>query len=542
MVTARHPLAAEAGCEVLRQGGNAVDAAVAASFVGSVVQPVANTIGGGGLLVVRDPEASEAFIDYRYQAPIRATADMFTPVTRGPTSDLFGWSGVSGAANGVGHLAVAAPGSVAGLARAVERFGRRSLSDVMGPAIGLAEDGFEVDWYGSLMQGIHLDILTRFPITARTFLRDGRYPYRPRVLGHGDRLRQPELAAQLRRIAENGPRAFYEGEAAETLVRDVAAGGGILELPDLVGFEPREAQPRRVTFRGHTVLGPQNMAVWVQLVQILEHFDLSSLEPDAPRRLHLIAEILNRVRGDQLRYYGDLEQIDAPWSELSSTEHAAYLATSIDPTRRTDPPSDRIAVAHGPGPAPNVEDAEHTVHISAVDERGMMASLTETILGDFGSGVTTETGVLLNNGLVGFNPEPGHPNSVGPRKRPVSFMTPLVVTRPDGSSFLALGASGGRKIAAAVVQILSLVLDHGLGLQDAVSMPRIDLEGDAILLDARFPESAGRDLASMGHRVERRSEDLSTFEFANPCGVLRDPDGTLTGGVNPFQMTSAVGY
>ena len=533
MVVARHPLAAEAGVEVLEAGGNAVDAAVAASFANGVVQPVANTIGGGGHLVARLADGTVRAIDYRYAAPGRATPDMFEVGGPSPESGLFGWRGVRGQANEIGHLAAATPGSVAGLALAVDRWGRRSLAEDLAPAIRLAEDGFEMDWYGTLMQGIHLDVLSGSPHTASTFLRKGRFPFRPRIISEGDIHRQPALGRTLRVIASEGPEGFYEGEVAASVDREMRAGGGILDETDLAEYRPREAAPQKVALGDALVLGPLNMSIIVPLVRMLDLAGLRNLDARDPRRLHMVVEMLRRARADLLRAYGDEAYLEGSWEALSSADRAEVLLGTIDPRRRTD--------LEGADPSRGDGRGEGTVHLSAVDDEGNTVSLTETILGNWGCGVTTDTGILLNNGMVGFNPSPGHPNSIGPGKRPISYMSPVVVLGDGGTPVLSLGASGGQKIAAAVLQVLAYVVDLGMELQDAIEAPRIDLEGEAVLLDHRFPESVERDLREMGHEIIRREEGLATFEFANPGGIFVGADGVLTGGTNQYQQTAAVG-
>jgi gamma-glutamyltranspeptidase/glutathione hydrolase len=548
MVVARHPLSAQAGCAMLAAGGNAVDAAVAASFAGSVVQPVANTIGGGGVLVLHDPATGSFSIDYLYRAPLRATADMYA-LEADAAPGLFGWSGVRDQANEIGHRAVATPGSVAGLVRAVEQFGQLSLSDVLAPAIELAHRGFEMDWYGSLMLGSHLDLLTRFPVTARTFLREGRFPYRPLMIGVGDIHRQPELAQTLQDVAKHGARGFYEGRAAEALTREMAVGGGLITAEDLRSYAPGQASTQEIRYRGYRVLGsPGNWVLYTQFFQMLGQFDLAGLAVDEPQRLHLLIEVMRRGWADRATYYGDPSFVAAPWQGLASPEYARALAGTIDPRRRSEPthrPDPARFQAELTPPAGVVTAASapegRTVHISAMDGAGRIASLTETILGNYGSGVTTEGGVLLNNGMMAFSPVPGHQNSIAPGKRPSSNISPLILLTADGHPFLAIGASGGRKIMGALLQIVSLVIDRGLGIQEAIAQPRVDLEGDAVVLDGRFPDTTARGLEAMGHRVVRRVEDLSTFEFGNPCGILRDASGVLHGGVNPYQMTTAVG-
>jgi gamma-glutamyltranspeptidase/glutathione hydrolase len=546
MVVARHPLAAEAGCEIIRRGGNAVDAAVAASFATSVVQPVASTLGGGGLLVCWTPRGGLAAIDYLYVAPRAAHPTMYA-LEADAAPGLFGWVGVRDRANEHGHRAVAVPGSVAGLAAAVEGHGRLSLAEVIAPALRLARAGYPMDWYGSLMQGIHLDLLQRFSTTARLFLRDGRYPYRPYSIDAADVHRQPELACLLEEIADDGPAAFYQGRAAELLAAEIAGGNGLIDRADLGRYRVREAPPRLVQYRDYKVAGtPWSMMIYSQFLKMLATFDLGCYRgANDPERLHLVIELLKRCWKDRVSHGGDPDFVDGPWEGLQSQAYAQALAGRFDP-RRTglaetalDPYDFQGTAGHNPI-SPGLTTREgNTVHISAADGDGGMASLTETILGNYGALISTETGVLLNNGMMAFAPVDSHPNRIQPGKRPSTNMGPLIILDGTGKPVIAFGASGGRKIVSAVLQILSLIADHGMTLQEAIAEPRLDVAGDSVLLDSRMPRELAVALSDKGHKVEFREETLASFEFGNPCGILRT-DGELISGVNPFQMTTAV--
>jgi|SRR5579862_981769 len=547
MVAARHPLAAEAGVEILKAGGNAADAVVAASFAESVVQPVASTIGGGGMICYGGPNSKPQTINYLYEAPQGARADMF-PLESGAGPGLFGWTGVKDSLNEIGALAAAVPGSVAGLTEAVAKFGRLPLNDVMKPAIRLADAGFEMDWYGSLMAGIHLDILRRYKHTAATLLREKQYPYRPRMLGTGDIHRQPELAATLRAISRGGAKEFYQGEVANSIERAVREEGGVLRADDLASYKTISGPAREIEYRGYQIYGqPHAMMLYALFINVLSEFDWSGLSPDDPRRLHLLIEISRRCWHDRYRYNGDARFFKGPWEALASREYAALVADTIDKKKRTsldrhpDPTALTPTVGKGKVSPIKVGDGR-TVHISAIDSSGGMASLTETVLGNYGCYVTSDTGVLLNNGMMAFTPMPGHPGSIEPGKRPATNMGPMLVFDPKGQPFMTLGASGGRKIVSAVLQILNLVIDHKFDIQAAVAYPRVEWEGDKVILDARFSHTVINDLISMGHDVETRAEDLSTFEFGNACGITRDASGLLKGGVNPYQATAAVGF
>lgn len=537
MVSSRHPLSAEAGLEVLKAGGNAVDAAVAASFAESVVQPAASTIGGGGLFAFRSPAGDASAINYMWQTPGAARPDMF-PIVGTPTRGLFGWSGVRDNANEFGGLAVAVPGSVAGLVKASRRHGRLPLAHVMRPAIRLAKDGFAMDWYGCLMAGIHLDIIKKYPTAARMLLRDGQYPPRPDMIGRADIHRQPELATTLERIAAGGHEAFYRGDVARSIVDAVNADGGILSLKDLETYEAAETRPIEVRYRGHRVSGdPCGFIFYAQMLNTLAHFDVASLKPDSAGWLHLLIEIFRHCLADRQKVAYDHREPAGSWDHLVSEDYAAKLAGKINTAKRVDIPS----VFETPAAAPAGEG--RTVHIAAIDADGGMASLTETVIGNYGSFVMSETGVLLNNGMISFAPVPGHINSISPGRRPpATFISPLHITRPDGRSIATIGSSGGVKIMTSVLQIASLMMDHGMSAQRAVSHPRLDFEGPKVILDGRYSEEIVAELRRRGHEVEVRSEGLSTFEFGNPSVIARDANGVVTGGVNPYQATTAIGY
>jgi gamma-glutamyltranspeptidase / glutathione hydrolase len=537
MVSSRHPLSAEAGMEILRAGGNAVDAAIAASFAESVVQPAASTIGGGGLFTIRTAEGEAHGINYMWQAPLRAAADMY-PMDGIPERGLFGWSGVKDSANEFGGLAAAIPGSVSGLTTASTRFGRMPLAEVMKPAIKLATDGFAMDWYGSLMAGIHLDILKNYPTTARILLRDGVYPYRPNMIGKADIHKQPELAATLVAIANQGPDAFYKGEVAASVVEAVNAAGGIFTIEDLETYQAKVTQLIDVDYRGFKVKGERSgFIIYAQVFNVLQHFDLSKMRPDSAERLHLLIEVFRHCLADRMKVNPDFREDDGNWTYLLTPQYAGELAARINSSRRTDIPSvfDSAKVSASAGDS-------RTVHIAAIDAEGGMASLTETVIGNYGSFVMTDTGVLLNNGMISFAPVPGYANSIAPGMRPSTFISPLHITWPDNKSIMTIGSSGGIKIMTSAFQVASYIMDHDMSPQAAISFPRIDFVGPKVILDGRYGTDVINQLRDYGHDVEIRSEELSTFEFGNPSVLVRDSDGTVRGGVNPYQATVAVGY
>ena len=533
MVTARHPLAAEAGASTLQRGGNAADGAIAAILANGVVQPFATSIGGGGLLTAFSPDGSTYTMDYRCEAPAAATADMYGKVS--VSVGQFGWAGVPNQANQYGHRAAAVPGTITGLITAHQKLGRLPWATVLEPAIALAADGFEMDWYGALTQGTYLDQLVRFENTARIFLREGRYPYRPRREVPGDVFRQPELAETLREVAEHGMTGYLEGLAGRALVSEMADHDGIITADDLANYRPREATPRRISFRDYTVIGPANGGLYALLFAVFNQLDLVKHEPLSPTRLHLVAETIRRCRKFEAEYAED------GWLALldEHPELGAEIASTIDPRTCTDDWQDLWW-----GKEKLVADVGHerTVHVCAVDSDGAVVSLTETILGGFGSSVTTFAGMLLNNSMFAFAPIPGYTNSIAPGCRPHSNMSPVIVLNQQGKPVLAAGASAGQRISAAVVQVVLYILDQGLSAQEAVATPRLDVIKGTTILDHRIPTKTVAELERLGHRIEQVEEDLFTLHFANPAAVTIDENGLLRSGVNPMHVTAAVGW
>ncbi|MFN2494963.1 MAG: gamma-glutamyltransferase, partial [Pseudonocardiaceae bacterium] len=356
----------------------------------------------------------------------------------------------------------------------------------------------------------------------------------------GDLFRQQVLASTLRELAEGALDAYLTGAAGPALVGESHKHRGMVTTADLAEYRPRQAEPRAVAFRGHTVLGPASGGVYELLFAVLDRLDLAGHDPLSPARLHLVAEAVRRCRRVESLHAGDHRS--PLW--VHRPELPQEIVASIDPERcdgtwreawwaqgHTAFEAAGTAVGH-----------EQTAHVCAVDNDRMVVSLTETILAPYGSMVTTPAGILMNNAMFAFVPVPGYPNSVAPRHRPHSNMSPMVVLNNTGWPVLAAGASGGQRISAAVVQIVAYVVDHGLTAQDAVAMPRLDVMGDTLLLDGRLSDDTAAALERRGHQVERVEEDLSTTYFANPAAVLIADDNTLHAGVNPLHLTAAAGW
>jgi gamma-glutamyltranspeptidase/glutathione hydrolase len=531
VVAAKHELAAEAGAEVLREGGNAVDAVVTAGFVAGVVEPFMSGVGGGGFLVAHFPERDERIVvDHAMVAPAAATPDIYPLAEVGFDADMFGWHKVEGDANIHGHLAAAVPGTVAGLTLALEEFGTLSRQRALAPAIKHSADGFELSWHTALMIGLDLALLNRFPASRATFTNNGYVP--TPYPGWRKPLRQPQLAATLRLIADQGARAFYEGAPAQAIAQEMRKHGGLISEEDLATYQPHVVEPLRGAYRGCEVLtsppasgGP----TMLETLNLMEQADLASLGHNSAAALHWIAESCLQAFTDRLALLGDPAFVDAPWETLISRNYAADLAATFAPDKvRTPSPA-------VPTPIPRM----NTTHVSAIDRWGNSASLTSTLLGSWGSGVTVPgTGVLLNNGMMWFDPVPGRPNSVSGGKKPLANMAPTLVLE-GGQVILTVGAMGGRRILNALPQIIANVVDFGMVMQAAISAPRIDCSTGIVQASSRISADTITELRRIGHTVEFVEEDVLSFEFGSPVGVQND-NGMLRGGANLFYPAMAI--
>jgi gamma-glutamyltranspeptidase / glutathione hydrolase len=559
MVAGKHPLAVQAGLEVLRRGGNAVDAAVTMAFVLAVVEPMSSGLGGGGAIVIHDAGSGRnVVIDYAMDAPLAARQGVYE-LAEGTGASPYGWRRVKDDANVRGYRAASVPGMVRGLALALARFGTITLAEAVAPAIRHAEEGCEVLWQVALRIAATMEVLSRYPASAVDFLPRGYPPRAWSAASAADRLVQADLGRTLRLIAAAGPDVFYEGEVARAIDRAMRAHDGLLAYGDLARYRPAVYEGGQASdYRGYRIVGPPGATGAITIQQslnILEGFDLRARGAGTVETLHLQAEAFRRAFADRYRYLADPKQLPVPREGLLSKDYAAVRRGTIDPTRAAanvepgDPwpfesardqalPATPSATA-GAEPA----DGSSTTHLSVVDEGRNAVALTQTLVSEFGCGVVVPgTGVLLNNAMSWFDPEPGRPNSLAPGKRGVHNMAPMLVLRDD-RPVLTAGAAGGRKIIQAVSQVVLNVLDHGMGPQDAVAAPRIDCSGPALLIDARFPEAVPAGLAALGHPVGVVEESFHAYRLATPLGILIDhAAGKLYGGVDPFRLSEAAGY
>jgi gamma-glutamyltranspeptidase / glutathione hydrolase len=507
MVVTNHPLASAAGVEMLAGGGNAVDAAVAALFALSVVEPMMVGVFGAGHAQLWLAGGPHTVIDGYTVAPAAARPDMYQP-----RADTWpDYMEAEGRENSVGLRSVGVPGTLAAWCEMLARFGTLDLPAVIAPAIRHAEAGFRVTGYLAECIAETAADLARFEATARVFLPDGA------PLRRGTRLRQPDYAATLRTIAAEGPEALYGGALGARVVEHMTRAGGLVTLDDLRRYRTVERAPVRGSYRGFEVAGcPPPTGGGIHLIQILnllEGYDVAGLGFATVNGIHLLAETLKIAFADRAAATGDPAFVDVPVARLLAKDYATTRRAQIDLGK---------ARAHGAGVA--TTGSVHTTHLTVADAEGNVVAATQTINSLFGSrAMAPGTGMLLNNTMALFDPHPGQALSVAPGKRMTSSMAPTIVLR-DGRPALALGLPGGVRIFACVLQALVNVIDHGMTLQEAVEAPRVWTQGQELEVEPGIAEDVRAGLAARGHAV------TPVAHVAGGMGAIAfEPDGSLTG-------------
>lgn len=540
IVVSVHELASRAGVEIMQAGGNAVDAAVATGFALAVVHPQAGNLGGGGFLLLRKANGEVHFVDFREKAPAAATENMYLDARGNVIENL----------SLVGYKAVSVPGSVAGLVYAEKKYGKLPLEKVIAPAIRLARDGFPLAWEDA--QDLLDEDLAKFPESKRIFQRDGKY-YQP-----GEILKQPELARTLERIAKN-PEDFYHGAMARELAAAVQKGGGLITADDLAQYEVKEREPIRGTYRGYEVISappPSSGGVaLVEILNILEGFNLAKSGNRSAATIHLTAEAFRRAFYDRTEFLGDPDFSKIPVPQLIDKRYAGAWRDTIDPnhasvSRELKRPRifnelERVAQFR---PAA-LREPENTTHFSVVDAEGNAVAVTTTLNDSFGSRVTAEgLGFLLNDEMDDFASKQGVPNAygliqgpanaIGPGKRPLSAMTPTIVLK-DGKLFLVLGSPGGPTIITTVTNVLMGVVDFGLDIQEAVNAPRFHHQWlpDAIHVEDRLSPDTMTLLRSKGHKLK-----VEHFWGDGECILVDPKTGERLGASDARNNGRAVGY
>ncbi|MBA2453935.1 MAG: gamma-glutamyltransferase [Chloroflexia bacterium] len=544
MVAAKHPWAVRAALDILDKGGNAVDAAATAAFAIGVLEPWMSGIGGVGFMTIQMAGGERVVIDYFGRAPQAARSDMFE--LTGEERSVVGFGGVKDQANAYGPLSCVVPGMVAGLALAVERYGNRDLAEVIAPAIIFADEGFEVDWYNGMLLSSQQKTMTRNPETERIFLTNGTPPA-PLFGAPAPRIRQPELAGTLRKIAEQGPDGFYKGDVAERIADHLQSLGGIMTADDLARFEPTVVDPIVVDYQGYELVLLPYQGGGITLAEsfnILEGLDIRTTGFNTATTLHHITEASRRAFADRFAYVGDPDHVDINWERLASKEYGNQRRDEITPQRASQPGPGEDIVGTGIKQKVSVQmDGGCTTHLSVVDKDGNMVSVTQTLTLIFGSAVTVPgVGVLMNDTMNLFEPIPGRFNSIAPWKRPASNMAHVIAVK-DGQPVLAVGAPGGRRIIDTCLQMTLDVLDFDLDIQLACAAPLIDASSaEELLVDTRIGQRTRDKLREMGHRVVDAEVTFAPRAFASPTGVTVDPDtGLRYGGADPFGIGIAAG-
>lgn len=532
MVATSHTLATQVALQVLKGGGNAVDAAVVAGFALAVTQPRSGNIGGGGFMLVSPGDGKPVkAIDYREKAPAAAYETMFQDDQGNVVKNRSRFT----------HKAAGVPGTVAGLAMALKQYGTLTLAQALAPAIRLARDGFVVPPRFTEGTEQARERLQRWPASRAKFYKDDGSSYQP-----GERFRQPDLADTLQRIADQGVEGFYQGKTADLIVAEMKQHDGLITLADLRDYQPTIREPIHGRYRGYDIFSmspPSSGGTHiVEILNILSGYPMASYGHNSAASIHRMAEAMKLAYADRARYLGDTDFVEVPLKGLTSQAYADKLRKGIDPDKAR--PSVEIKAGDPVG-----YESNETTHFSIVDRWGNAVANTYTINFSYGSGITVAgAGFLLNNEMDDFSAKPGVPNAYGliggkanrvePGKRMLSSMSPTIV-RKDGHNFLVTGSPGGSRIITTTLQVIMNVIDYGMNIQSAVAAPRIHHQWlpDEIRIEQGISPDTIRLLEQMGHKVVTKSA-MGAIQ-----SVLIGDDGTLYGGADPRRSTSsAEGY
>lgn len=537
MVASTNELASRIGVDVMRRGGNAVDAAIAVAFALAVTHPAAGNLGGGGFMMIRLKDGTTTAIDYREMAPAAAHRDVYLDkngnVIEGEGGPL------------IGYRAAGVPGTVRGMEMALKKYGSGKLtwSQLVEPARRLAANGFNVTYSLARSLKSNDEYLSKYAETKRIYLKGGQF------YQEGELFRQPELAATFARLQRHGPNEFYEGETARLIVADMKRNNGLMTLDDLRGYIPKERTPVRGNYRGHEIISmpppSSGGAVLIQMLNILEGFDLSKLEASSSERYHLMTEAMRRAFADRAEYMGDSDFVKVPVAGLIDKSYAATLRATINPERASN--SNEVRAGRPAG-----YESDDTTHFTVVDADGNAVANTYTLNNSYGSAAVAKgTGILLNDEMDDFAAKPGTPNmygliqgernAVAPRKRPLSAMTPTIVLRKDGSLWFTVGSPGGPTIINTVFCIITNVIDYEMNIQQAIDFPRIhhqwlpdELVGEPFGLSG----DTQRALTSRGHKLAKQ-RTLGDAEGI----MIEEKTGIRLGATDPRRSDGlAVGY
>jgi gamma-glutamyltranspeptidase/glutathione hydrolase len=551
LVVGGHELEAEAGVWILKAGGNAIDALVAAAFAGYVAEPSSCGVGGYARISIFVAERQEfVSIDSYVRAPGKARPDMFELDPSIPPM-YYGHPRTIGRKAEKGYLACAVPGAVAGMCAAHEMFGQLPLAQVLEPAIEFAEQGLPISWRLMLTVTDMLDDIQAYPDLAALLLPNGRPLKAQSLWTTGHTLDCSALAKTLKRIAEQGPAGFYTGPVAEALERHVTGHGGILSAADLAAFRPKIMREKPARYRDYDYISCYDQVSY-EALNLLDHFDLRQYGPDSLEFRHLVAEALGHAFADNLTHYGDPDFVRSPANGLASRAFAAARAAGI----KLDRAARRPILAADPWPYENTADPperlpdrpslggiQGTSQMVAADRAGNLAVTCTSLSGGFGSCVyVPEVGVILNNSMVNFDPRPEQLNSIQPGKIPI-FAAPVLAMAKDGQAAYASSGSGGYRIETGVLHAMMHTLDFGMDVQPAVDAPRVHCQGEATCVDARIPAAVQSKLAEMGHTVVPQLDNPGALYFGRVNAISIDRKTRLMhAGSGPAWYTAAAGY
>jgi gamma-glutamyltranspeptidase/glutathione hydrolase len=537
MVASTSRIASEVGIDVMTRGGNAVDAAIAVAFALAVTHPAAGNLGGGGFMMIRMRDGKSTAIDYREMAPASATRNLYLD----KSGNLIEGEGSST----VGYRAAGVPGTVAGMDLALRKYGSGKLSwaQLIEPSRALASGGFPISH--SLARSLRSgsDLMENYEDSKRIFLNNGKF------FEEGQTLLQADLASTFSRLQKNGPKEFYEGETARLIADDMRRHNGLITLDDMKNYVARERVPLRSTYRGYDVISmpppSSGGAVLIEMLNILEGYDMSSFGWSSSDRYHLTAEAMRRAFADRAEYMGDTDFVKVPIAGIIAKDYAAKQRSSINQERASTSAEIRAG-------QPTGYESEETTHFTVVDADGNAVSNTYTLNLGYGSGVVAKgTGFLLNNEMDDFAAKPGTPNAfgliqsennaVGPRRRPLSAMTPTFVLRKDGTLWFAIGSPGGPTIINTVLQVVTNIIDQGMSIQQAIDSPRIHhqwLPDELVYEPYGLSADTQKALVSKGHKLVTRPRYMGDAQGI----MIEEKTGIRLGASDPRADGAAVGY
>jgi gamma-glutamyltranspeptidase / glutathione hydrolase len=537
IVASTNEVASRVGVDVLRRGGNAIDAAIAVAFALAVTHPAAGNLGGGGFMMIRLKNGKSTAIDYREMAPAAASRNVYLDqqgnVIKGEGGPL------------VGYRAAGVPGTVRGMELALKNYGSGKLSwaQLVEPARRLAANGFSVTY--SLARSLRYDekYLSQYAETKRIYLNNGKF------YNEGDLFRQPDLAATFSRLQKGGPNEFYQGETARLIVADMKRNNGLMTMADLRGYVAKQREPLRGNYRGYEVISmpppSSGGAVLIEMLNILEGYDLKKMEPSSSERYHLMAEAMRRAFADRAEFMGDSDFVKVPVAGLIDKAYAAKLRSTIKEERA----STSVEVRAG---KPVGHESEETTHFTVVDAEGNAVSNTYTLNNSYGSAAVAKgTGIILNDEMDDFAAKPGtanmygliqgERNAVAPQKRPLSAMTPTIVLRQDGSLWFTVGSPGGPTIINTVLCVITNVIDYGMNIQQAIDAPRIHhqwLPDEFVFEPYGLSGDTQRALSARGHKLDK-PRHLGDAEGI----MIEEKTGVRLGATDPRRSDGlAIGY